>query len=164
VPLLCRESFLYIYSTNILYFLKVLLSSSHSSFCGSAESRLAHCSHSRLIVLTPLLVPRSSPEALHARRRERPLLAKGGIMGEKWPVKFSRNNATPTSLSGSFTCRKSATWDRRLYFPSEGRRAEDFFARNNRRLRPGSNPCKTISVFFPTTKYSLFQNVTLFGS
>ena len=23
--------------------------------------------------------------------------------------------------------RKSATWDRRLYFPSEGRRAEDFF-------------------------------------
>jgi hypothetical protein len=32
--------------------------------------------------------PRSSPEAFHVRRRERPLLAKGGIMGEKWPVKF----------------------------------------------------------------------------
>jgi hypothetical protein len=27
-----------------------------------------------------------------------------------------------------FYMRKSATWDRRLYFPSEGRRAEDFFA------------------------------------
>ena len=30
-------------------------------------------------------------------------------------------------LSGSFTCCKYATWDKRLYFPSEGRRAEDFF-------------------------------------
>ena len=32
------------------------------------------------------------------------------------------------------------TWDRRLYFPSEGRRAEDFFALKIRRLRPGLNP------------------------
>ena len=32
------------------------------------------------------------------------------------------------------------TWDRRLYFPSEGRRAEDFFARKIRPLRPGLNP------------------------
>jgi len=31
-------------------------------------------------------------------------------------------------------------WDRRLYFPSEGRHAEDFFARKFRRLRPGLNP------------------------
>jgi hypothetical protein len=29
-------------------------------------------------------------------------------------------------LQGSLTCRKSATWDRRLYFPNEGRHAEDF--------------------------------------
>ena len=28
-----------------------------------------------------------------------------------------------------FTCRKSTKWDRRLYFPSEGRHAEDFFFR-----------------------------------
>jgi hypothetical protein len=32
---------------------------------------------------------------------------------------------------GFFTCRKSATCDRRLYFPSEGRHDEDFFALNN---------------------------------
>jgi len=32
------------------------------------------------------------------------------------------------------------TWDQRLYFPSEGRRAEDFFALKIRRLRPGLNP------------------------
>ena len=31
------------------------------------------------------------------------------------------------------------TWDRRLYFPSEGRRAEDFFALKFRQLRPGLN-------------------------
>jgi hypothetical protein len=36
-------------------------------------------------------------------------------------------------LYGSLTCRKAATWDRRLYFPSEGRHAEDIF-------RPGLNP------------------------
>ena len=29
---------------------------------------------------------------------------------------------------------------RRLYFPSEGRSAEDFFALKIRRLRPGANP------------------------
>jgi len=39
--------------------------------------------------------------------------------------------ATSTSIQGSFTCRKSTTWDRRLYFPSEGRRAEDFFTLKN---------------------------------
>jgi len=38
-------------------------------------------------------------------------------------------------ILGSFTCRKFTTWERRLYFPSEGRRAEDFFARKIRRLR-----------------------------
>ena len=36
--------------------------------------------------------------------------------------------------------RKSTTWDRRLYFPSEGKRAEEFFALKIRRLRPGANP------------------------
>ena len=36
----------------------------------------------------------------------------------------------------SFTCRKSTTWDRRLYFPSEG----VFSPLKIRRLRPGLNP------------------------
>ena len=35
---------------------------------------------------------------------------------------------------------KFTTLDRRIYFPSEGRRAEDFFARKIRRLRPDLNP------------------------
>src|SRR5215468_7948358 len=48
-----------------------------------------YCSLPRLILLTPLWFPPSSPEALHIRRRERPLLARGGTMGEKCPIKCS---------------------------------------------------------------------------
>jgi hypothetical protein len=61
-------------------------------------------------------------------------------MGETWPVKFSLTMRLPMSLYGSLTCRKAATWDRRLYFPSEGRHAEEFFAPKIRRLRPGLIP------------------------
>ena len=73
------------------------------------------------------------------RRRERTTAAEGGTVSEKLPRIFPKV-ATSTSLLGSFTCRKFTTWDRRLYFHSEGRRAEDFFARKIRRLRPGLNP------------------------
>ena len=51
-------------------------------------------------------------------------------VGENWPVILPQI-ATFTSIQGSFTCRKSATWDTCLYFPSEGRRAEKFFALKN---------------------------------
>ena len=48
---------------------------------------------------------------------------------------------TSTPFRYLFTCLKSTTWDRRLYFPSEGRRAEDFFRpEKSWRLRPGFNP------------------------
>jgi hypothetical protein len=39
-------------------------------------------------------------------------------------------------------CRKSTTWDRRLYFPSEGRRAEDFYALKNPTASAGFEPAK----------------------
>src|SRR5215475_9616184 len=45
----------------------------------------------------------------------------------------------PPKSQGSFTVH-AATWDRRLYFSSEGRHAVDFFVRKIRWLRPGSNP------------------------
>jgi hypothetical protein len=41
---------------------------------------------------------------------------------------------------GSLTCRKSTTWYRPLYFPSEGRRATDFITLKIHRPRPGLNP------------------------
>jgi hypothetical protein len=40
---------------------------------------------------------------------------------------YPKNAQLPRSIQGSFTCRKSTTWDPRLYFASEGRRADDFF-------------------------------------
>jgi hypothetical protein len=43
-------------------------------------------------------------------------------------------------LKGSFTCHKSAKWDRQLYFPSEGRHAEDFFALKNLTDSAGFEP------------------------
>jgi len=60
-------------------------------------------------------------------------------MGEKWLIILPKV-ATSTSLLGSFTCRKFTTWDRRLYFPSEGRHAEDFFTQKIRQLWLGLNP------------------------
>jgi len=69
------------------------------------------------------------------KRSERTPVAEGGIMGEKLP-----KVANSTSFLGSFTCRKLTTWDRRLYFPSEKRRVEDFFVPKIRRLRPDLNP------------------------
>jgi hypothetical protein len=48
---------------------------------------------------------------------------------------FGMRFRLPRKSQGSFKCRKSATWDRRFYFPSEGRHAMDFFARKIR-----SNP------------------------
>ena len=46
-------------------------------------------------------------------------------------MNFAWNARLPRNIQESFTCRKSTTWDRRLYFPSEGRRAEDLFALRN---------------------------------
>ena len=54
--------------------------------------------------------------------------AKGGttwVRNGRWIL--PENVRLPRNIQWSFTCRKSTTWDRRLYFPSEERRAEDFF-------------------------------------
>jgi hypothetical protein len=55
-----------------------------------------------------------------------------GYFADKWQV--------PRHLMGSFTCRKSATWDRRLYFPSAGRHAQNFFALKNPTASVGFEP------------------------
>ena len=51
--------------------------------------------------------------------------------------------------------RKSTTWDRRLYFPSEGRSAEDFFALKSDGL-PGLKP-RTWVLRPARYPYSLFR-------
>jgi len=92
---------------------------------------------SRLIVRSGLDVPTFATRRLHACHHAR--AAEGGTVGEKCPEILPKCRFT-RYIYGSFTCRKAMTWDRRLYFASEGRRAEDFFALKIRRLRPGANP------------------------
>jgi hypothetical protein len=42
---------------------------------------------------------------------------QSGELGEKWPLNFAYEHYWFYSCpKGSFTCRKSTTWDRRLYF------------------------------------------------
>jgi hypothetical protein len=63
-------------------------------------------------------------------------------VGEKWQENLTWRARLPRSIQGSFTCSKFATWDPQLYFPSEGRRAANFFFSpwKIRRLRSGLNP------------------------
>jgi len=63
-------------------------------------------------------------------------------MGEKLPIILPKM-ATSASLLGSFTCRKFRTWDLRLYFPSEGSRAEDFFRPKNPTASAGFEPANS---------------------
>jgi hypothetical protein len=76
--------------------------------------------------------------SLYVKRHERFLLVKDGIWREMAGL-FSLRFRLPRKSQGSFTSHKSATWDRRLYFPSEERYAVDFFARKIRRRRPCLN-------------------------
>ena len=84
-----------------------------------------HCS-GRLIVQT-LVFSRS-----YLHRQVSPpetLVVKGGTTWARNGLWVLPENARlPRKIQGSFTCRKSMTWDKLLYFPSEGRSAEDFFA------------------------------------
>ena len=69
----------------------------------------------------------SSPETL---------VVKGGTTwarNGRWIL--PENARLPRNIQGSFTCRKFSTWDKRFYFPSEGRHAEDISPWKIRRLR-----------------------------
>ena len=92
------------------------------------------------------LLPTSS--RIHFQRRHesyrcaRPLPAKAGTITKFcWQIEICGN------LLGFLTCRKAGTWDRFLYFPSEGRHTEDFpDTRKIQRLRPGLNPRTRVPV------------------
>jgi hypothetical protein len=75
-------------------------------------------------------------------RHERPLLVKDRITGEKWPVNLAFDFDFHVYHRDFFTCRKSAIWERRLYFPSEGRHAVDFFRAKNPTASVGIEPAK----------------------
>ena len=87
----------------------------------------------------PLCTAFSSARRPQRRSSSSDMVTRNGN-GREVADKFRLKTRLPLNFQGSLTCRKSATWDRQLYFPSDGRRAEDFFARKIRRLRPGLNP------------------------
>jgi hypothetical protein len=68
-----------------------------------------------------------------------PAAEVGTTMSGNRPI-ISLRCRLPRYILGSFTCRKSATWDPRLYIPSEGRRAEDFSALKNPTASAGFEP------------------------
>ena len=72
----------------------------------------------------PLLLdfPTFAASCLHVRNDAR------DPNNQMWNWARMSGNFAEMTTSTSFTCRKSTTWDRRLYFPFEGRR-----------LRPGLN-------------------------
>ena len=69
------------------------------------------------------------------------LAAKGGTTWARNGLRILPGNTRlPRNIQGSFTCRKYTVWDRRLYFPSEGRRADDFFPLKNPTASVGFEP------------------------
>jgi hypothetical protein len=91
---------------------------------------------SRLIVRSGLYVPTFATKRLHASPRESTRRRKVELL-ERNVREFCLNvdiHVTSRDLL------HATTWDQRLYFPFEGRRAEDFFALIIRRLLPGANP------------------------
>jgi hypothetical protein len=60
-------------------------------------------------------------------------------MGKKWPRNFAESGDIHVTF-GFFYIPQSTTWYRRLYFRSEGRRAEDFFRPRNPTAFAGFEP------------------------
>ena len=98
-------------------------------------------------------------------------------VGNKWPMNFAWNDRLPRSIQESFTCRKSTTWDRRLYFASEGRCAEDFFVLKNSTALAGFEPanlgtsgppkppiCTHHMVFIMHLRWLTASTITLFAN
>ena len=78
------------------------------------------------------MFPLSLLGASTCKRHERPLSAKYGITGEKWPVNFACDFDFHVNPGFFDMPRKSATWETAL-LPLQGRHAVDFFARKIRR-------------------------------
>ena len=106
---------------------------------------LAHCILGKFLGVVchcfspPLDIPTFAARYLYFRNDARdPSNERWNCGRERCPVILPKFRLS-RKLRDLFTCRKSTTWDRRLYFPSEGRRAEDFFALKIRQLRAGLN-------------------------
>ena len=80
------------------------------------------------------------PTFTTSRLPKDPSSQRWNYVGEKWPKNFAWNARLPRSIQESFTYCKSTTWDWQLYFPTEGRRVDDFFALKNPTASAGFEP------------------------
>ena len=88
----------------------------------------------------PLDVPTLAPGAsVHNDARD-PSSERWNCGRERCPVVILPKIRHPRKFKGSLTCRKSTTWDRRLYFSSEGRCAEEFLRPKNPTALAGFEP------------------------
>jgi hypothetical protein len=69
----------------------------------------------------------------------------------------------PRKPQVSFTCRKSTTWDRRLYFPTEGRHAVDFVSDTECSTAGAIASATEIDVVFSPTDTTLATGYGLDG-
>jgi hypothetical protein len=94
----------------------------------------------RLIVRSRLDVPNFATRRLHTCHHARAPSGGRWNCGARNGRYFCLNAHLHVAFRDLFTCRKATTWDRRLYFPSEGRRAEDFVRPKNPTASAGCEP------------------------
>ena len=88
----------------------------------------------------PLDVPTFAARCLYVRNDARdPSSERWNCGREIFPVILPKFRL-PRKFRDLLHAAKSTTWHRRLYFPSEGRRAEDFFALKNPTDSAGFEP------------------------
>jgi hypothetical protein len=73
------------------------------------------------------------------------------------------------NMTAEFSCCKSTTWDRQLYFPSKGKHAMDFITLKIHRPRPGLNPrtlgpvASTLTTRPPRATYTYTLGINMKG-
>ena len=91
-------------------------------FKGCLVGRFQHCIRRLIVLLPPNEFLYSSPEA--------PRTIQGRETSTREGMNYYQGiylaNPEFTKVLGSFTYRKSGTWNRFFHFPSEGRHAEDY--------------------------------------
>ena len=93
----------------------------------------------RLIVRSWLDVPTFATRRLHACHHARAPSGGTWNCGREMSGTFAEMT-TYTPFRNLLHAVKLPTWDRRLYFPSEGRRAKDFFHPKNTKVSAGCEP------------------------
>jgi hypothetical protein len=80
------------------------------------------------------------------------LAAEVGTMSGNRSINFAEMPTSTVHFRDLLHAANVATWDPRLYFPSEGRRAEDFSALKNPTASAGFEPC-----YLHMFSYNLFD-------